>query len=497
MSLFSLSPIDGRYRKITEPLSKFFSEQALMRHRLIVEGEYFIALSENADIHADQRRGSKRGVRGSIRKLSDKEKKLIRSLYNLSEKDAQIISQIETKGYKGIKATDHDVKAVEYYMKDKLASTSLKDVLEWVHFALTSEDINNLAYALMLKSSLNNILIPKLEQIIQSLNHLIFKSASLPMLARTHGQPASPTTFGKEFKVFAARLERQSDILKNMRILCKLNGATGNYNAHVAAFPKIDWIKFFQKFIVSLNSLPLACLSGRRVGRAGEGMKNLSTKYLALSTNLFTTQIEPHDSYIETFDCLRRINSILIDFNQDLWRYISDEWIVQKPQAGAVGSSTMPHKINPIKFENSEGNLGVANAFFEFFARKLPISRLQRDLSDSTVERNFGVALAHCLVAYEYLLKGLSRIAVDKNKVREDLNRHPEVIAEAIQTILRREGIPMPYEQLKALTRGKKVTLADLHKFIDGLDISNQVKKELKKLTPLNYIGLAAKLASL
>jgi adenylosuccinate lyase len=472
MPLNSISPIDGRYRKTTEPLAQFFSEQALMKYRLVVEGEYLIALSEL--LHSPPARGGVRGG-GRLRRLSDKEKKLIRSLYDLSEQDAQIISDIETKGYKNIKATDHDVKAVEYFMKDKLAGTSLKDVLEWIHFALTSEDTNNIAYGLTLSEAVETVLIPRLREINDRLLSLAKKSAKLPMLARTHGQPASPTTFGKEFKVFSSRLEQQTYKLENLRISVKLNGATGNYNAHVAAFPKVDWIKFSKNFIAALSKKSM----------------------IALETNLITAQIEPHDSYIELFDIFRHINTILIDFNQDIWRYISDEWVVQKPQEGTIGSSTMPHKINPIKFENSEGNLGMANALFEFFARKLPISRLQRDLSDSTVERNFGTALSHCLIAYEYLLKGLSRITVNEKKVRTDLNSHPEIIAEAIQTILRREGIKMPYEQLKELTRGKQVTLADIRRFIDNLDVRPEVKKELKKITPENYIGLAPKLARL
>ena len=461
-NFYNISPIDGRYKKITKPLVTYFSEAALMKFRIVVEGEYLIALSEFADLR---------------KKLSDKEKKLIRSLYDLSKTDAQIIFRLETKGYKNIKATDHDVKAVEYFMKDKLVKTNLKDILEWIHFGLTSEDTNNIAYGLMLRNALGQVILPKLEEIIQSINQLISQSANVPILARTHGQPASPTTFGKEFKVFATRLQRQLDNLKLQSILVKLNGATGNYNAHIAAYPKVDWIKFSQKFINQLNNLP--------------------SSFLLLTTNLVTTQIEPHDSYIEIFDCLRRINSILVDFNQDVWRYISDNWIVQNPVEGTVGSSTMPHKINPIKFENSEGNLGMANALFEFFSRKLPVSRLQRDLSDSTVERNFGTAFAHCLIAYEYLLKGLSRIKIDENKVRQELQNHPEIIAEAIQTVLRREGAAMPYEKLKDLTRGKQITLNDIHRFVDELDISDSIKKELKKFTPENYTGLASKLANL
>ncbi len=462
MPLNSISPIDGRYRKTAEPLSLFFSEQALMSYRVRLEGEYLIALSELKGI--------------AIRKITEPEKELIRSLYEISETDAQIIRDIEIAGYKNIKATDHDVKAVEYFIKDKLSSTSLKDVLEYVHFALTSEDTNNLAVGLMLSESMDRVILPKITSIASELKAFAQKYASLPMLARTHGQSASPTTFGKEFKVFAERIEREAEQMAKQKILAKLNGATGNYNAHFAAFPKIDWPSFSKEFIANLNEP--------------------KTKVCKLEPNLFTTQIESHDSYIELFDRIRRINTILIGLNQDIWRYISDDWIIQRPVAGAVGSSTMPHKINPIKFENSEGNLGMANAMFEFFARKLPISRLQRDLSDSTVQRNFGVAFSHSLIAYEYLLKGLNSIEVNKKKVRENLNNHPEIIAEAIQTILRREGVVMPYEKLKELTRGKQVTLEDIHKFIEALEIDPKVKKELLKITPENYIGLAPKLAS-
>lgn len=457
--LSSISPIDGRYRKTSEPLSKFFSEQALMRFRLIVEGEYFIALSETK----------------IIRKFSDKEKQLIRSIYNLSENQAQIISDIEKVGYKNIKATDHDVKAIEYYMKDRLGNSSLKDVLEYLHFALTSYDTNTPARGLMLSDALEQVIIPAIASIHTNIEALSKKYARLPMLARTHGQPASPTTFGKELQVFVERLKKQSHILKNIRISVKFSGATGNFNAHIAAFPKINWPEFSKKFIKNL--------SGNRL--------------IALEPNLIATQIDPHDSEAEIFDCLRRINTILIGFNQDIWRYISDDWIVQKPADGTVGSSTMPHKINPIKFENSEGNLGLANALLNHFSTKLPVSRLQRDLSDSTVERNFGTALAHCLIAYEYLLKGLGTITVNEQKIRDDLNSHPEVIAEAIQTVLRREGVKMPYEKLKKLTRGKHITLTDIHKFIDSLDINAKLKKELKNFTPENYTGLASKLSAM
>ncbi|MEK7539540.1 MAG: adenylosuccinate lyase [Patescibacteria group bacterium] len=458
MSLNSISPIDGRYEKYTEDLIPYWSESALMKYRIIVEGEYFIAFS---------------GLK-LMRKISENERQMIRSLYDLSEKEAQIISDIELKGYKNIQATDHDVKAVEYFIKDNFLKTSLKDSLEWVHFAITSEDTNNIAYALMLSDSLEHVLIPKIKKIVSELDALAKKYKNLPMLARTHGQSASPTTFGKELKVFVSRIKKNLEDLKNIKIQAKLNGATGNWNAHVVAYPSIDWPKFSKEFIESFN-------------------KNRAQK---LEANLITTQIECHDSYVAIFDILRRINTILLDFNQDMWRYISDEWVGQKPVDGAVGSSTMPHKINPIKFENSEGNLGMANAMFEFFTRKLPISRLQRDLSDSTVERNFGVAFSHCLVAYNYLFKGLGQISVNKTKIKEDLMNHPEVITEAIQTILRREGVKMPYEKLKELTRGKQITLLDIHKFIDTLEVSAKIKKELLKITPENYTGLASKLAS-
>ncbi len=459
MSLNLISPIDGRYNKSSSELTSIFSEQGLMHYRLMIEGEYLIALSE---------------LKIKLRKLSPKEKKKVRSLYNLSMSNAQIISDIETKGYKNIKATDHDVKAIEYFMKNKLSNTSLKDVLEWIHFGLTSEDVNNLAYALMLRDG-TEVLLAQLIKVIGEINKLAKSNYNVSILARTHGQSASPTTFGKEFKIFASRLEKQLNNLQNQKILGKLNGATGNYNAHNVAFSNIDWVKFSKSFISNLNKL--------------------KSRTLALESNLLTTQIESHDSYIEIFDNLKRINTILIDFNQDIWRYISDEWIIQKPVRGTVGSSTMPHKINPIKFENSEGNLGLANSLFEFFGRKLPISRLQRDLSDSTVQRNFGIAFAHSLIAYKYLLKGLSKISVNKIKVKEVLNQHPEVVAEAIQTILRREGVVFPYEQLKTLTRGKNVTMEDLEKFINNLPVEKKIKKELLKITPLNYTGLASKLA--
>ena len=451
MSLYSISPIDGRYEKQTFVLSPFSSEKGLMQYRVVVEGEYFIALSLSR--------------KTALRKFSNTEIKKVRSLYRLSSKDFEHIKNIEQK-------TNHDVKAVEYFLKEKLAKTSLKKSVEWIHFGLTSYDINTVARSMMLCDALAEVIIPKITSLTKNINNISKKYKTLPMLSRTHGQPASPTTFGKEMKVFEQRLKKQSDILKNVRMSVKFSGATGNFNAHHVAYPKVDWIKFAKNFINGLN-------------------KNRKIK---LELNLPTTQVDPHDREAEIFDCLRRINTILIGFNQDIWHYISDEWLVQKTVKGEVGSSAMPHKVNPINFENSEGNLGLANALLNFFSNKLPISRLQRDLSDSTVERNFGSALAYSLIAYENLLKGLLKIDVNKHKMAKDLNNHPEIITEAIQTILRREGVAMPYEKLKELTRGKNITMGDIHKFIDTLKVSIEVKKELKKITPANYIGLASKL---
>lgn len=426
--LDSISPIDGRYRKYTEPLARFFSEEAFMRYRVVMETRY---------------------LEEFLKVIGKKSKKI-----NLAftEKDAQEIKKIEQK-------TNHDLKAIEYWMREKLDPK----LANWIHFGLTSEDATNIAYGLMVSEALKEVIIPAIERIIKTL-----PKHNTPMLARTHGQPASPTTFGKEMAIFAARLGRQLEQLKNWKAPGKLAGATGNYNALVAAYPKIDWITFSKKFVESfgLEHIPL------------------------------TTQIESHDGYAELFDNLRRINTIIINLDNDLWRYISDGWLKQKAVKGEVGSSTMPHKINPWFFENSEGNLGTANALFGFFSAKLPISRLQRDLSDSTVERSIGTAFGHSLIGYEYLLKALDRIDVNQEAMREALVAHPEVIAEGIQTILRREGIAMPYEKLKALTRGKTVTLEDIHAFIDSLEVSKELKKELKQLTPENYIGLADKLAS-
>ncbi len=449
-----INPLDGRYSEKTRALAPYFSEEALMKYRVIMEVEYLIALGREG--------------KTALRKFTPREVKTLRSLY-------EKFDDVSYKRIKTIeKTTNHDVKAVEYFIKEKLVRTSLKDSIEWVHFALTSEDTNNIAYALVLSDSLENVIRPAVVSILENLNGLAKKYKNVPMLARTHGQSASPTTFGKEMRVFAARIEKRVEGLKGIKIQAKLNGATGNYNAHIAAYPKTDWPEFSKKFIESFN-----------IGRSQK-----------LEANLITTQIECHDSYVAIFDTLRRINTILLDFNQDMWRYISDEWVGQVPKKGETGSSTMPHKINPVDFENSEGNLGLANALFEFFARKLPISRLQRDLSDSTVERAIGTAFGHSLLAYVMLEKGLDKIAVNETKMKEDLMKHPEVIAEAIQTILRREGIETPYEQLKELTRGKKTTMEDFEHFIDLLKVSDKIKIELRNITPLSYTGLAGRLAS-
>ncbi len=453
--LEAISPIDGRYRRYTKKLSEIFSEKGLIKYRLIVEGEYLIVLSEHPQI--------------GTREFSEEEMSLVRRLSDISIEDAGIVKSIEVKGYKNIKATNHDVKAIEYFIKDKLKGTSLEDSLEWVHFGLTSEDVNNISYGLMLSDCLEEIILPELKKIYKKLDEFAQEHKNVSILARTHGQPASPTTFGKEFKVFASRLERQISQLEDKEILVKLNGATGNYNAHYISYPNIDWVSFSKNFIGNFNK----------------------KRKIKLKPNLITTQIEPHDTYAELFDNLRRLNTILLDFNQDIWRYISDDWVTQKPTEGEVGSSTMPHKVNPIDFESSEGNLGIANALFSYFSIKLPISRLQRDLSDSTVERNFGVALGHSLIGYKSILKGLNKIYINEPKVIQELENHPEVTSEAIQTILRRENVELSYEKLKELTRGRKIAMNDFNLFINELNVSEEIKEELKRITPKNYIGLA------
>lgn len=457
--LTAISSIDGRYRDLIAPLAEYFSEYALIHKRILVECEYLIALSES-DV--------------GIRRLRAGERKILEDLSKVSIEDARIVKKIEKQGYEEIPATNHDVKAVEYFIKGKLAQTSLKDISEWVHFGLTSEDVNSVAYGLLLGDALEKNTLLALQEIENTLDTLAKAHAATAMLSRTHGQPATPTTFGKEMQVFAPRLARQLDQLKTRSILVKFGGATGNFNAHIVAASDVDWPAFAAKFIKSLN----------------EGHT------IPLELNEVTTQIEPHDTYAELFDNLRRINTILIDFSQDIWRYISDGWVTQRVKQGEVGSSAMPHKVNPIDFENAEGNLGIANALFEHFSRKLPVSRLQRDLSDSTVLRAFGTAFAHSLIGCKSLLRGFNKITVNADAMLEELQRHPEVLAEAIQTVLRREGVEVPYEKLKELTRGSQVTLDDFAIFIDGLNVDDKVKKHLKALRPENYIGLAVEIAN-
>ncbi|MDR1123769.1 MAG: adenylosuccinate lyase [Elusimicrobiota bacterium] len=451
-----LNPLDGRYAPKLTALAQLMGEEALLRARIKAECEYFIALAK-----------------AGLFSLNSKEEALLRSLYNPSAADIKIVKDIEFKGYKKIKATNHDVKAVEYYLKDKLAGTSLKNRLEWLHFAMTSEDTNSLSYALMMRDGIEQILLPLLEELKKNLLANAKKYAAVPLLARTHGQPAVPTTFGKEFKVFEYRLARQLEQLKKQQLSCKLGGAVGNFNAHGAAFGGVNWPRFAAGLVSGLN-------------------KGHKTKIFVWEVS---TQIDPHDTYAELFDNLRRINMIFIDFAQDIWRYISDGLIKQRAVEGEIGSSAMPQKVNPIDFENAEGNLGLANALFGYFSGKLTVSRLQRDLSDSTVQRNIGPAFGYCVVGWRALLKGLGKIAVDAPACEAMLNAHPEVLAEGIQTILRAHGVAGAYEKLKDFTRGRKITKADIAAFIDGLAVPAAVKNKLKKLDVKNYIGAACALA--
>ena len=448
---YAVTPIDGRYVSKTEALSPFFSEAALLKYRTIVEGEFLIYLVTSGAV--------------SARAMTPDEVATVRALYNFQESSVAWIKEREA-------ITNHDVKAVEYFIKDELAKSSLKDLLEWVHFGLTSEDTNNLAYALMLADSLSEVMIPEIEKIISELNTLAVTYADVPMLARTHGQSASPTTFGKEMKVFVARLEKRLEGLKSIKIQAKINGATGNYNALVAAYPNTDWITFSEKFIESFNA--------KRAQK--------------LEANLFTTQIECHDSYVAIFDTLRRINMILLDFSQDMWRYISDGYVGQKTKATEVGSSTMPHKVNPIDFENAEGNFGLANSILGHLSEKLPISRWQRDLTDSTVQRNIGVGIGYTILGLSSLLKGLGKVEINLDAINHDLDNNWELLAEPIQTVMRKCNVANAYEQLKELTRGKKVNAEGIKEFVAGLDLPDSEKAKLSSLTPHNYIGLANKL---
>ena len=448
-SLTAISPLDGRYWSKISELGNTFSEYALLRYRTIVEVEWFRLLAACPEIEEIP----------SLSKYSDKF--LQQLLADFSPAAATRIKGIEA-------TTNHDVKAVEYFLKEKFAQhAELAPYSEYLHFACTSEDINNLSYALMLKDARDKLLLPILDELIETLSKLAQTYKTLPMLSRTHGQPASPTTLGKEFANFCARLQRQRHHLQHSPILGKINGAVGNFNAHLIAYPNVAWLNLSQEMV----------------------------ERLGLQWNSHTTQIEPHDYMAELFATISRINSILIDFNRDIWSYISLGYFKQRLLENEVGSSTMPHKVNPIDFENSEGNLGLANAILNFLAQQLPTSRWQRDLVDSTLQRNIGCGIGHSILAYKSTLKGIAKLAVNEQKLQEDLAANCEVLGEAIQTVMRRYGIEQPYEKLKALTRGKKLTLADIENFIDTLDLPTQVKAELKQLTPANYVGIAEILA--
>ena len=443
-SLNAISPIDGRYSDKTAVLSNYFSEKSLIKNRLIVEIEYFISLCE---IPLPE-----------LKSFKKSDFKKLRAIYeNFSEKDAIAIKEIEKK-------TNHDVKAVEYFIKNEFDKLNINEYKEFIHFGLTSQDINNTAIPLSLKYALNDVYYPELDTIISCLNESSKKWSKIPMLARTHGQPASPTRLGKEIDVFKVRIIEQLSLLKSIPIAAKFGGATGNYNAHNLAYPKIDWKEFSKKFV---------------------------SKNLGLKHSFPTTQIEHYDHLAAIFDNIKRINTILIDLNRDLWLYISMNYFKQKIKDGEIGSSAMPHKVNPIDFENSEGNLGIANANFEHLSSKLPISRLQRDLTDSTVLRNIGVPFAHTLIAFKSTIKGLNKLIVNKERISVDLNNNWAIVAEAIQTILRREGYPQPYEALKSLTRvNSNISKEEIHNFINKLDVNNNIKKELLKITPENYTGI-------
>lgn len=470
MAITSISPIDGRYSGKTKELSDYFSEKALISYRIFVEIQYLLLLTKNEDI--------------PVRSLTEAEETLLEELCFVSEEEAEIVKKIETTGYEGIPATNHDVKAVEYFIKLKLADTSLHDVIEMVHFALTSEDINNLAYGLMMRDGLNRVLLPSIAKVYSQLYTLAMEYKDCPMLARTHGQSASPVTFGKEVAVFVNRIKEELRTIKQVDILSKLNGATGNYNAHTSCYPEINWRNFSKTLITTFNTIQ----------KEREIEPYCSSVSVALRWNELTTQIEPHDSFARIFDSLKRINTILIDFSQDMWRYISDGWIKQKAVKGEIGSSAMPHKVNPIDFENAEGNFGVANALFTFFSSKLQVSRLQRDLSDSTTVRNIGTGFAHSLIAYKSLLKGMSKIEVNREKMLLVLQNTPEVIAEAYQNILRKEGVDKPYELLKEVTRGKNIKIDDFHTLVHNLTVDNSIKEKLLAIKPENYIGIAEKI---
>lgn len=439
-TLSSISPIDGRYRNQTEELSEFFSEYGIIKYRTLIEIKYLIALSSE----------------GIIRKLNTQEiKSLNRIVDEFKTEDAQKIKKIEEK-------TKHDVKAVEYFLKEKLSNSSLTDILELIHFGLTSEDVNNLTIRLMLRDGLEKVITANLQILSDEILNLSKKYKNLPMLGRTHGQSAIPTTLGKEFFVFYERLEKEIKILKSAKFYGKLNGAIGNYSALNFSYPNTNWPKFSKEFVEDFG----------------------------FKLNSSTNQIAPFEDIIFIFQTIQRINGILLDFNQDMWRYISDHWFIQENKKGEVGSSTMPQKINPILFENSEGNLIIANSLIEGFTSKLPISRLQRDLSNSTVSRNFGITIAYSLLAYKNSFSGLRRLKANEEKIKKDLNSDWSILSEAIQTYLKKQKVKNGYEILKELTRGEKMTQEDFLALIEKLPLDQLQKEELRKLTPENYIGI-------
>jgi adenylosuccinate lyase len=448
-SLAALSPLDGRYSRGADPLRAYFSEQALIRYRTRIELEWLQALAAERAI---------KELKGFAPKTLSAFHGLLK---NFSEKDAEQIKNIEAE-------TNHDVKAIELWLRAKLAKNAeAQRALEFIHFACTSEDINNLSYALMVAESRDKVMLPKLDEIVAALKNLARKHAALPMLSRTHGQAASPTTLGKEMANFAHRLERARGRIAAVAVLGKINGAVGNYNAHTVAYPDFDWERFARRFV----------------------------ERLGLEFNAYTTQIDPHDWLAELLDAYARANSVLLDLDRDLWGYISLGYFRQKVKAGEVGSSTMPHKVNPIDFENSEGNIGVANALLRHLAEKLPVSRWQRDLSDSTAQRNVGTALGHTLLAYSACLRGLAKLEADPARLGADLDANWEVLAEAVQQVMRRHGVPDAYDKLKAMSRGKRLERRALAAFVKDLPIPPEAKKRLLALTPAKYTGLAAELA--
>jgi len=443
-SLQAISPVDGRYRKTTESLAAYFSEEALIKYRVFVEIEYFIALCE---INLPGLENFDKNLYAQLRKIHE----------NFSEVDALEIKETE-------KVTNHDVKAVEYFIKSKFDALSLQHYKEFIHFGLTSQDINNTAIPYSIKLALNESYYPAINTLIEKINALATEWKDIPMLAHTHGQPASPTKLGKEFLVFAERLAIQVENLKNIPNSAKFGGATGNFNAHHIAYPRVNWVNFSNQFV---------------------------NETLGLTRAQHTTQIEHYDQFAAQCDALKRINNIIIDLDRDIWTYISKNYFKQKIKAGEIGSSAMPHKVNPIDFENAEGNAGIANALFEFFAAKLPISRLQRDLTDSTVLRNVGVPFGHTLIAINSTLRGLNKILLNETALHADLDENWAVVAEAIQTVLRRENYPNPYEALKELTRtNSKINAASIAAFIEGLAVAEAVKVQLRTITPFNYTGV-------